>query len=475
MSNRPIGIDVDRRSDISSRRNDGWAAEQVDDLEFNQAIYQQTTDHVWGFQAQTGAGSASIWTDASGDVFDKDSNPIVFQDQDKILINHDVQAAANLLIKFGQKKVTIEMLSGVTLDMDTFDLTLGESGDSIGGDIILTQTGTLTINGNRGLKINKSRDVYSDFTTKNLITNFKNSETADADADNIIFVDEFGNGKRVNGINETFDITDDRPDGIDEINELPSTVYQCWLDSDLNKAMVPDLVGVADANVLNSLSDSTAAFQTHLVQPGDEIYQTDDLIKGFVKAISTEFVITCMDSSGADLDLFPLGTEGYKIRMLSPVGLGSFRARIFAVNNNSGSDLDDSWYTQIQDEKPYYENGPYATDNFTVTGPNNWSTVKSILIPYQVNDWTGLGIWRIKGNGSGSVDIISNEVITISDIVFDSDANQSVDVRTNAATQAGRGEADIGANTITISSDDTFTTAHFDLDVVINKKPSFHN
>lgn len=141
MGNKPLAKSIAVRSDISSRENDGWGAEQVNNLQFNQALYQQTTDHVWGTLAQTIAGTADIWTDGSGDAFDKDATPIVFQDQDKILIGIDTQATANLLLRCGQKRITIEMLSGIQLDMDTFDLTIGESGDSFYGSLDITGTG----------------------------------------------------------------------------------------------------------------------------------------------------------------------------------------------------------------------------------------------------------------------------------------------------------------------------------------------
>jgi hypothetical protein len=103
--------------------------------------------------------------------------------------------------------------------------------------------------------------------------------------------------------------------------------------------MVPDLSSTADADVLNSLSDSAATFQTDKVQVGDKIFQITDNTKGFVKAVISETVLTCMDKDGNDLDLFPDGNENYKIRALSPPGLSEYKARIGAANNDGSSNL----------------------------------------------------------------------------------------------------------------------------------------
>ncbi len=237
----------------------------------------------------------------------------------------------------------------------------------------------------------------TDFSSKNLIINVQSNTTVDADADELSFINSSNILAFGSNINKTYDITTDKMGGT---SEKASTWYQLWLDSAGVRMMVPDLASVADANVLNSLSDSAATFQTDLVQPDDEIYQLTDGEKGFVKAVSTENVITIKDKDGADLDLFPLGTENYKIRMLSPVGLGAFKARIGAAYNNASSHLDDSTYTQIQEEKYYYENGPYATDDFNVAG-TNWTTTRARAIPRQVNDWTGLGSWGLEFNYTG--------------------------------------------------------------------------
>ena len=245
----------------------------------------------------------------------------------------------------------------------------------------------------------------TDFSSKNLIINVQSNTTVDADADELSFINSSNILVFGSDIDQRFNITSDLMGGT---SEKASTWYQLWLDSTGVKLMVPDLVSVADANVLNSLSDSAATFQTDLVQPGDEIFQTTDLTKGFVKAVSTENVITIKDKDGADLDLFPLGTENYKIRMLSPVGLGAFKARIGAAFNNSSSHLDDSTYTQIQEEKFYTA----AAGDFSLTG-TGWVTSKSYIWVKQSLDWTGLGQWNIRFLFFGNMTTTTNFVLTI--------------------------------------------------------------
>ena len=180
-----------------------------------------------------------------------------------------------------------------------------------------------------------------DWTEKGLVIETITTETVDANADELSLLNSANTPAFISDLDTTFNTVTDTLGGIAPKN---SHWYQLWLSvtasgGAVTRMMVPDLTSVADANVANSLSDSGATFVTDLVQVDDEIYNTDDGTKGFVKAVSTENVITCKDAAGADLDLFPLGTETYVIHMLSPTGLGSFKANIGAVYNDSGSDL----------------------------------------------------------------------------------------------------------------------------------------
>lgn len=102
-------------------------------------------EYTWGTITQTSAGDSDFYTDASGDPLDADDNPFTIDDDSKIQIVHDAVATANILIKAGVKKINLSMKPGLTLDMDTYDLELGESGDIIGGNLRVSGSGVLTI------------------------------------------------------------------------------------------------------------------------------------------------------------------------------------------------------------------------------------------------------------------------------------------------------------------------------------------
>jgi len=313
-------------------------------------------------------------------------------------------------------------------------------------------------------------DRSADFeTSKDLIFDWATTTTATLTCSSMKLLNRQGAGKMIYGIDDTFNIEADRIDGTGTTNELASTTYQCWRDTNGVKKMAPDLTGVADANVLNSLSDSTAAFQTHLVQRWDEIYQTTDLTKGYVKAVSAEGLITCMDKDGLDLDLFPLGTEGYLIRMLSPPGLGEFRGRIGNVFNNSGSAIDDSHYTQIQERTEYF--------NQTAITDTGWTVRTNIFDIYQVNDWTGQGSWRTVLNFNGDyAGLVTSGTLTIAGIVFKTitAGHQSVDATTNVNVSVYNRQAQSGAATITWASSGNLQILYFSSDLALDKKPTFH-
>ncbi len=111
------------------------------------------TNHIWGTSAQATSGDATFYTDASGNPLDKDAIAVTIEEDDKILIAHNVTATANMALICGGVNVTIEMSKGVNWDLSTYDLSLGGAGDSFAGHIALTGTGTATIIGSRLLKI----------------------------------------------------------------------------------------------------------------------------------------------------------------------------------------------------------------------------------------------------------------------------------------------------------------------------------
>lgn len=473
MANKVFGVDSDNRVDIpNGLRNAGAdGGDGIFNEYFNQALFEAQADHIWGTQSQVTVdpAEATFYTDGSGIPRNAAAAQVTINKDDKILIRHNVTQTANLLLDAGGVKITIEMYGGVTLAMDTFDLTIGGSGDSVGGDIRITQTGNLVINGNRGTVINNSvLGVFEDFKTKNLIINVQSNTTSDLDADNIVFIDEFGNGIRVDDINETFDITTDRPDGTGTTNELPSTIYQKWLDKDLNKALVPDLTGTADSDVATELRDSGAAFQTHLVQPGDIVFNLDDLIQGTVISVDSETAITL------SADIFPDGNESYKIRMLSPVGLGPAKARIGAAYNNSSSNFDNSTYTQIQEEKIYFGNTSGTLD-FTLDGTGVVSTNYAEASVFQVNDWTGKGVWKFTFNFEVTTVSAPAFALDISGVIFKTGISQSISCRPITAISTFQASASSGVGQFSVIFAVNQTNWSISESIECDKKPTFHN
>jgi hypothetical protein len=227
----------------------------------------------------------------------------------------------------------------------TYDLTYGSDFDFIGDSRINANgvtviEGTVVSSSSIRCKIVNSPVKKIDFSTKNLKVDVASNTTVTVTADKIEFINSDGNTIVEENVSETFDITSDIHAGTEKASH--------WYDLDLSintpggtliKKMMAQLDSTADADVSNSLSDSTATFQTDGVAVGDKIYQTTDNTVGYVKAVSSETVLTCKDADGADLDLFPDGNETYVIKSLSPTGAGEFKASFANVYNNSSSDL----------------------------------------------------------------------------------------------------------------------------------------
>lgn len=155
--NDPFSKNTDNRETIpAAKKKDGFAATQEPHEYFNQGLFEAVTDHVWGTSAQVASDDATFYTDASGNPLDKTASAVTINEDDKILIAHNVAATANMALICGGKKVRLEMLKGVNWNLSTFNLTLGTTGDSFSGDIELTGTGTLTIEESNSFKVHHS-------------------------------------------------------------------------------------------------------------------------------------------------------------------------------------------------------------------------------------------------------------------------------------------------------------------------------
>ncbi len=447
----------------------------VSDIE-SLSILAIKLDQVIGTNAQVVAGDATVYYDSGSSSFkDVVGNPVVFSDGDRIKwIGLDTLTADIDLSAIDDLDWSMD--TGLTIALGAFNLDLGEN--QRGEFKYSVTTGVVSIQSGP-IQLNNTVSNYEEFITVDLIINVQSNTTVDADAKSISFLNVSSVPTRIFDVDQTYDMTTDRIEGTGTTNELPSTWYQMWLDSLGVKKLAPDLVSVADADVLNSLSDSAAEFQTYLVQPGDILYNLDALTQGFVGSVSTENVLTCVDKDGAALDLFPDGDENYKIRMLSPPGLGAFKARIGAAFNNSGSNLDDSTYTQIQEEKDYNGDG---TD-FTVTSsPAVSSLIRAKTYIRQTNDWTGKGTWKFNFNIVYEVASASRTGVTmsISGIALEATATyfQAISAFSNAvgASIEKQQANPTGANDFTIAHISQTTVRYsFSGDVELESKATFHN
>lgn len=305
------------------------------------------------------------------------------------------------------------------------------------------------------------RDV--NFETEDLIINVQSNTTVDADAKRISLLDSNYIPKYINNLDLTFTMPTDLEAGT---SEKASHWYGMWVDSDLNQRLVPDLTGSTDSTVAGFLADSTATLLTDLVHVGDIVYNLTDLTKTTVSADAVvEGQVALTD------DIFTSG-EDYKIVKMSPEGLGANRERIGAAYNNSGSNFDNSTYTQIQEDKNYSE----AAGDFTVTG-TNWTTDDAVTIPYQVNDWTGKSTWHLRANISGTYSVpTAQSAIAISGVIYKTGAEQAGSLNQSDNTVAiHRCRFPGGSNTTFFTVSATTTGFDFSFDVELDSKPTFHN
>lgn len=253
-------------------------------------------------------------------------------------------------------------------------------------------------------------------------------------------------------------------------SEKASTTYGCWVDSDSTVKLVPDIEGTCDSTVSGFLVDSTATLLTDLIHDGDILYNLTTKVKTTASADAA-----AQDRVAATDNIFSSGDE-YKIVKMSPVGLGAWRERLGSVYNGSGSNFEDQWYTQIQEEKFYSE----SAGDLAVTG-TNWATIKAIASIRQINDWTGKGLWKIDFNVVGSVPSLSRNTFlaTMTGIVTDDTANnfQAISATDDAAAGSLNAQlATVGAGGFSISHATIATTRYgYSGSIILKQKPTFHN
>lgn len=306
-------------------------------------------------------------------------------------------------------------------------------------------------------------------TSKDLVFNFDNSTQATATASRMSLLDSNFIPKFINDLDVTWDITADLEAGT---SEKASHIYGCWIDSDEVLKLVPDLTGTTDSTSAGNLADSAATFLTDLVHDGDIVYNLTDLTQTTVSVdAAAEGTFALTD------DIFVSGDD-YKIVKMSPLGLGANRERLGSVDNNSGSDLDDSFYTQIQEEKEYNGDG---TDFTTTSNPAITVLDRSRAYVRQANDWTGKGTWKFNFNVDYDVAnaVRSTCTMTISGIITASGGGvrQGISAMSiNAGSFVDFSYALTGTNLFTVSHTNVNTISYFwSGDIELDKKPTFHN
>lgn len=312
-------------------------------------------------------------------------------------------------------------------------------------------------------------------TSRDLVFNFDNSTQATATFSRMSLLDSDFIPKFLTDKSLTWDI---ESAGVLEpgTSEKASHIYGCWVDSDENLVMAPDLTGTADSFISGKLADSAATFLTDLVHAGDIVYNLDDLTKTTAASDSVAEGLVVLNDN-----IFPLGSENYKIVKMSPVGLGDNRERLGSVSNNSGSDLDDSFYTQIQKEKDYTGGEPGDGKEFDVTSdPAITSLTRAKAYIRQTNDWTGKGTWKINFNVAFNVASAARTrcIMTILGVTNKNIANFAQAIATNQqASEIGTsGYADSNTSQYrSLHQTDTTSRYAFSGDVECDKKPDFHN
>ncbi len=310
--------------------------------------------------------------------------------------------------------------------------------------------------GRRNVEFETSRDlIFNVVTSKNVQATFSRMSLLDSN-----FIPKYLDNQDI-----TWDI---EAVGVLEAgtSEKGSTNYGAWVDSAGVIKLVPDLESTTDGTTAGKLVDSGATFLTYLVHAGDIVYNLSTLDQTTVSVDATlngEVLLTD--------NIFLGHPEDYKIVKMSPLGLGANRERLATAFNNSGSDFDDSYYTQIQEEKDYNGDG---TD-FTVTGNAGFALTEASASVYQINDWTGLGKWRVDIYADYSQNANTDLSITMTGITFKTGPSQAF-VLWGSVISSLQGRALSGsAGTLSADSAAAQTVLAAWGTLKCDKKPSFHN
>lgn len=482
MSQKIFGIDPQKRTTISSsKRNSGFQAEGVDFDELNQLLFELRADHIIGNATQLSNNECTVVFQSSDQTFrDSQGSLVTFINGEKIIwagldtITADIDLSTI-------DDLTHETLTGVTIALGSYDLLLG---DNHRGELTLTGTGNLTGNTPDGLRVatsggfsveltggdaiinNVIRANNVTFETEDLKIYIPTNSTIRATCKRMSLLDANYIPEFLDDFDETWDTALHLEAGT---LEKPSTDYGMWIDKEKNLILAPDLLGTCTSTVSGFLVDSTATLLTDLVHVGDILY---NLTTGLYTTASADSVAE--DRVATTGDIFTLGDQ-YKIVKMSPVGLVNNRERIGSVFNNSGSNFEDSWYTQPQPVRTYDEDESGMFPNV-----GSWTTNSLSIDVFQVLDWTGRGEWRgmlnINADAVGSGDgfavstagvSMKQSALTLLDSYIRS---RGPDTQMMAFTGSGQvtlwasSSINWGSGTLQISGP-----------IIFNNKPTFHH
>ena len=455
-----FGINPDERQDAPAglRGKGVEGGKGIFDEYFNQILFETQADHIIDTEA-----NVKLADDPRGTCY-YSSTATEFQDRNDATVNF---SAGDRIVWKGLDAITANidistiddlehiMFQGVTVAFGSFSLSLGynQRGElKYSGGPVIIKSGPI--------QLTDTLSNYEEFETEGLIINFQSNTTIDLNAESISFFNVSTIPTRIFDVDETFDITTDLMLGT---SEKTDALYWLWLDSERNRRMVPDIAGVTTGTSAGFLVDAGNTFATDNVTAGDIIFNETDLTR------TTVLVTPTVD--GNDLavtdDIFTVG-ENYKIRILSPEGLGSVKARLGAGFNNSSGNLDNSIYTKPPEKRQYTE----AEGYFTITD-TNWTTLNASAVPYQTVD----GRWRLIFNIDGTYSVATTTSnLAFSGVVFLGPAVQAVSAGGGlVATNITRNRtASGGSNIIEIVGDNASEGRYFvSGDVELSKKPTW--